>query len=114
MGCWNSKSADDDKHTIKARYTQFHDISGEPNHHITLSKDPNYINAETYKTNNQNKTQLEDSEYEYEYEESEDESDNSYLNDSDYYNKKARLKSKFMPFILTKEEKQNMLGYKIK
>lgn len=66
------------------------------------------------KTNTQNKTQLEDSEYEYEYEESEDESDNSYLYDSDYYNKKARLKSKFQPFILTKDERQKMLEYKIK
>ncbi|CAI2376737.1 unnamed protein product [Moneuplotes crassus] len=48
----------------------------------------------------------EESEYE------SDDSDNSYLNDPDYYNTKARLKSKFMPFLSTGKELKIFSVYK--
>jgi len=55
-------------------------------------------------TVNKDHTQLEYSDYEYECEESEDETDNSFLMDPEYFNNKARMKSKFLPLFLSGEE----------
>ena len=68
MGCFNSKSTDESN--IRAKYED------NKNDHL-----------------NNNNTVLEaEEESMYEYEEEESEIDDSYLNDPDYYNNKARLK----------------------
>lgn len=50
--------------------------------------------------------------YSYEEEEDEDDTDSAYLYDEDYYNNKARLKRKMLPFIIKKEEKDLMKTYR--
>jgi len=98
MGCFNSKSSDDSK--IRARYLD--------NNHISLNNNERE-NTGIQQTNNLYNNFNND---EYEEEEEESETDDSYLYDSDYYNKKARLKRKTLPFYLHPEEKKQIISFK--
>ena len=52
MGWFNSKSGDDEKHTIKANQSGFDDLRMKSENHINFKQDPNYLMVDRFKGNN--------------------------------------------------------------
>ena len=100
MGWCSSNGTEEEKYKINQKYLQ----------HMK-EQDENY-DPEAGLPEQRRKTRAPVLDSSLESEESESDSDDSYINDPDYYNTKARLKSKFMPFILSDNEKERMLAWK--
>ncbi|CAI2360299.1 unnamed protein product [Moneuplotes crassus] len=103
MGCCSTNSADDNLHRANQKYLQ------------DITQKQKEVNFEEGLPSRRRATRAPPVDFSYESEESESESDdsnNSFLNDSDYYNAKARLKSKFMPFFPTISEVKIFTIYK--